>query len=128
MVAAGQWWNGGGSLGGSGTWSPSAGTTNWSDPPALPPLRGARNRWPSSAAPPHRHGGGTTAPRAVGMEFLTTGYTVAGNGSRWRASNGSPTTAIKVEDSAATAAARPPSRPSSLRTQGLDKTGTAPSC
>ncbi len=125
MVAAGQWWNGGGSLGGSGTWSPSAGTTNWSDSSgATPAAWGQKSLAIFGGTAGTVTVGGTTAPQPVGMEFLTTGYTVAGNGIALASFNGSPTTAIKVEDSAATGGGTATIASVLSGTQGLDKTGT----
>ncbi len=81
IVATGQWWNGGGSLGGTGTWDPSAGTTNWSDASGANPAAWGQN----SLAIFGGSAGtvtvvGSTAPQVTGMEFLTTGYTLTGNG------------------------------------------------
>ncbi len=57
------------------------------------------------------------------MEFLTTGYTVTGNGIELVSFNGNPTTAIKVEDSAATGGGTATIASVLSGTQGLDKTG-----
>ncbi len=125
LVAAGQWWNGGGSLGGSGTWSPSAGTTNWGDSSGANPAawgQGALAIFGGTAGTVTV--GGTTAPQAVGLEFATTGYTVTGNGIELASFNGSATTAIKVEDSAATGGGTATIASVLSGTQGLDKTGT----
>ncbi len=129
VVAAGQWWNGGGgsgsAIGGSGTWSPSAGTTNWSDAAGTHPAAWGQN---SLAIFGGTAGtvtvGGTTTPQPVGMEFLTTGYTVTGNGIELASFNGSSTTAIKVEDSAATGGGTATIASVLSGTQGLNKTGT----
>ncbi len=124
-VALGQWWNGGGSLGGSGTWSPSAGTTNWGDSAGANPAawgQGSLAIFGGTAGTVTV--GGTTAPQAVGMEFLTTGYTLTGNGIELASFNSSPTTAIKVEDSTAPGGGNATIASVLSGTQGLDKTGT----
>ncbi len=124
-VAAGQWWNGGGSLGGSGTWSPSAGTTNWGDSAGANPAawgQGSLAIFAGTAGTVTV--GGTTTPQTVGMEFLTTGYTLTGNGIALAGFNGSPTTTIKVEDSTATGGGTATIASVLSGTQSLDKTGT----
>ncbi len=128
-VAIGQWWNGGGSLGGTGTWDPSAGTTNWSDASGANPAAWGQNSlaiFGGSAGTVTV--GGSTAPQVTGMEFLTTGYTLTGNGIALAGFNGSPTVAVKVEDSTATGGGTATIASVLSGSAGLDKTGPAPSC
>ncbi|TCT02277.1 autotransporter-associated beta strand repeat-containing protein, partial [Aquabacter spiritensis] len=81
MVAAGQWWNGsnttGGSsvAGGTGTWNVQAGTTNWTSSDGS-----AADAWGQGGLAIFAGTagtvtvGGTTNPQVAGLEFVTSGY------------------------------------------------------
>ncbi len=67
--------------GGTGTWDVAGATTNWTDAP------GPRaNAWSQGSLAIFGGAAGTvtvgaTAPQVAGLEFVTSGYTLAGGGS-----------------------------------------------
>ncbi len=126
IVAQSQWWNGAGGSGkpngGSGTWD--AGTTaNWTDAAGS-----TAQTWSQGSLATFGGTAGTvtvataTAPQAVGLEFVTSGYTLTGGPVTLASFAGAPLSRVLVDDG--TAGGGTATVASALTgTQGLEKTG-----
>ncbi len=122
IVVQSQWWNGSGTGGGSGTWD--AGTTaNWTDAAGS-----TTQTWKQGSLATFGGTAGTvtvaaaTAPQAVGLEFVTSGYTLSGGPITLVPFHGAPVSRVLVDDG--TAGGGSATVASALTgTQGLEKTG-----
>ncbi len=126
IVVQSQWWNGAGGSGtpsgGSGTWD--AGTTaNWTDATGS-----TSSTWKQGSLATFGGAAGTvtvaagTAPQAAGLEFITSGYTLAGGPVTLVPFNNAPLARILVDDS--TSAGGTATISAALTgSEGVEKTG-----